>query len=697
MNGLGRFWVGRTWFQVYWSAIAAALVILSHCLWRRGAEPRLAPRLRRLGPRLAGPPGVLLAAAVAVALGSGAWIYDNTNVLNRYLPAPEQDAQLAAYEKALLAYEKVPEPRITDVELDVALYPREARAETHGQYTIENRTGAPLPVVHLSWNVDPRLTMNMLQVEGAVPEKDYPEYHYRIFRFATPLRPGERRSIRFSTTLVERGFPNSRPLTRLVANGSFIDSSEISPVIGVSRAGLLKDRAKRRKYGLPPDLRPPQLEDDSARANQYIIHDSDWVNADITLSTDADQVPIAPGTTVSDVIAGGRRILHTRTEAPILHFFSMQSARYAVRRSTAIQANGQPVQLAVYYYPEHSHNVQRMLNAMRTSIQLYSRIYSPFQFKQMRIVEFPAYATFAQSFAGTVPYSEAIGFVQNYPEHTPAGQEKIDFVTYVTAHEVAHQWWAHQVIGADMQGATMLSETFAQYSSMLVMEQLYGAPMMRKFLQYELDRYLRARGGEVVEELPLARVEDQPYIHYWKGTLVMYWLKEAVGEDVVNRALRRLLAKYAFRGPPYPSSKDFIADLREQAGPAYDGLISDLFEKITLYDMKAKDAVWTKRADGKYQVRFTVEGRKYYADGKGRETEAPLSEPFDLGVFTAQPGKKGFSASSVLAFERRPVVSGSQRFTFVVDREPKWVGVDPYNKRIDRNSDDNLTAVKAGG
>jgi ABC-2 type transport system permease protein len=697
MNGLGRFWVGRLWFQVYWSGIFLALVVLSHCLWRRGTHSRVLPRVSRLGARLAGTPGILLGAAVGVAVLAGAWIYYNTIILNRYVTSPEADAFQAAYEKALLPFEKVPEPRITDVKLEVALQPRAARADTRGEYTIENRTGTSLPVMHVSWDFDPRLTMNSLEVQGAVLEKDYPQYHYRIFRFSSPMHPGERRTIRFNTTLVERGFPNSRPLTRLVANGSFINNQEISPGLGVNRGVLLKDRAKRRKYGLPADLRPPTLEDDTGRANQYLRHDSDWVNTDITLSTDADQVPIAPGTTVSDEIQGGRRILHTRTEAPILLFFSMQSARYAVQRAVATQANGAPVALAVYYYPEHSHDVQRMLDAMRTSIELYSRIYSPFQFKQMRIIEFPAYDSFAQSFAGTVPYSESIGFVQNHPDHTPDGAEKIDLVTYVTAHEVAHQWWAHQAIGADMQGATMLSETFAQYSAMLVMEKLYGPAMVRKFLKYELDNYLRSRGGEVVEELPLARVENQPYIHYRKGTLVMYWLKEAVGEEVVNRAMRRVLAKYSFQGPPYPSSKDFIAYLREAAGPQYDALITDLFEKITIYDMKATDATWKKRADGKYEVSFTVQGRKYYADGKGRQTEAPLAEPFELGVFSAQPGKKGFSAASVLAFERRPVVTGTQRVTFVVDGEPKWVGVDPYNKRIDRDSEDNLTAVGAGG
>ncbi len=90
-----------------------------------------------------------------------------------------------------------------------------------------------------------------------------------------------------------------------------------------------------------------------------------------------------------------------------------------------------------------------------------------------------------------------------------------------------------------------------------------------------------------------------------------------------------------------------------------------------------------------------MEGRKLYADGKGRETEAALDEAFDIGVFADEPGGKDFASGSVLAFERRPMKSGTQQVTLVADRAPKFVGVDPYNKRIDRNSDDNLARVEA--
>jgi ABC-2 type transport system permease protein len=267
-------------------------------------------------------------------------------------------------------------------------------------------------------------------------------------------------------------------------------------------------------------------------------------------------------------------------------------------------------------------------------------------------------------------------------------------VTYVTAHEIAHQWWGHQLTPSGQQGATLLVESLAQYSALLVMEKMYGRELMRKFLKYELDRYLRSRGGELLEELPLARVENQPYIHYQKGSLAMYWLRETVGEAVVNRALAKLLEEFAFKAAPYPTARDFLRILRAEAGPQHDDLIGDLFEKITLYDVKLVEAKSTKRADGRYDVALTVDGRKLYADGKGKEREARLDEPFDIGVFSAEPGRKGFTKDSVLLFERRAIQDGRQTLTVTVDKPPVWAGVDPYNKRIDRNSEDNLGRVQ---
>ncbi len=500
-----------------------------------------------------------MALAVIVWAASGVFIYYNTNVLNAYRTSIAEDEWAADYEKAFYKYEDIPPPRITDVTLNVVIYPLDRRVVTTGRYTVENTTGKPLSQVHVRWVRD--LKVKNLNVEGGRASKRYDRFNYLICTFDKPMQPGEKREITFVTMWQQVGFKNRGNMIRIADNGTFVNNREITPILGMDRNELLTDPVKRRRYHLPAELRPAKLEDDSARASSYISNDADWVNSDITVSTVADQTPIAPGYRISEVVKDGRRTVRFKSEAPILYFFSMQSAAYAVKHD-----KWRNVDLAVYYDPHHPYQVDRMPWAMKVSMDVFNKVFSPYQFRQARILEFPGYESFAESFANTIPYSEAIGFIQD-DRAIHRGSDKIDMVTFVTAHELGHQWWPHQVIGANMQGMTMPSESFAQYSAMLVMEHLYGPEHVCKFLKEELDAYLRARGSEEVEQLPLDRVEDPGYIDYRKGAVVMYRLKEAVGEDVVDRSLRRLLAQYAFKGAPYPSSKDFIKTLRDEAGP----------------------------------------------------------------------------------------------------------------------------------
>ncbi len=688
MNDQGMAGLARTWFLTYWSLVALGLCVLSAVLWRRGADASLRPRLRRLPRRLAGPAGVVLAVALVGAIGVGGFIYLNTNVWNPYRTRLEEDRFDADYEKALLPYASIPQPRVTDIKLSVDVFPDGAYALTRGVYAFQNKTKAPIRTLHVRFDRD--LKVRALSVEGARPLKTYDRFNYRIFAFDRPLLPGETRTLSFAGRLGQHGFRNRGDDTLtpggselVVHNGAFLDSFAIAPLIGMDQLGLLKDRAKRRKYHLPPDLRPPKLEDDRARAFNFVTHGADWVNTDITVSTAAGQTPMAPGYRVADRTAGGRHTAEFRSEAPILDLFSIQSGLYAVKR---VPYKG--VDLTVYYDSAHPWNVDRMIHALEVGLDYDQANFSPYQFRQVRIMEFPDYSQFAESFANTIPYSEGIGFIVD-----TADKSKIDMVTYVTAHELGHQWWGHQVAPADMQGSAMLSETFAQYSALMAMKHLYGPDQIRKFLKFELDSYLRSRGGEAVEELPLERVEDQGYIHYRKGSLVMYRLQDEIGEAAVNRALRHLLHDYAFKGPPYPVSKDFVADLRAEAPADRQQLITDLFQKITLYDLRAVHASSKTRADGRYDVTLQVSAKKLYANGQGKETEAPLDEPFDIGLFDKEPGKAGFGPGDIILFKHLAVHSGRRSFTFTVDRAPKFAGVDPYNKAIDRNSDDNTIPV----
>ncbi|HUO91213.1 MAG TPA: M1 family aminopeptidase [Rhizomicrobium sp.] len=687
MNGQGQFWIGRAWFQVYWLSFSLILSILAYGLWRRGTETRFLPRLARLPQRMRGSAGVLMALAVIVWAGAGAYIYYNTNILNEHRTTVADEAWTADYERALYRFHTVPQPRVTDLRLNVAIYPHDLRVETSGWYRIVNSTNKPMPAVHVRWVRD--LRMDSLAVAGAHPTQRFDRFNYRIYTFDRPLAPGAASEITFRTVWEQRGFKNSGNLTRIVDNGTFVNNTEIAPLLGIDQSMLLKSLTARRRQHLTGEMRPRKLEDPEARWHGP-FGDTNWVNSDITVSTVADQTPIAPGYKVSDVIRDGRRTARFKSDAPLLAFFSMQSAAYAEKH-----AKWRDVDLTVYYDPHHPYQIDRMLSSMKASLDVFDRAFGPYQFRQARILEFPGYATFAQSFANTIPFSESIGFIQD-DAAIRDDSDKIDLVTFVTAHELGHQWWGHQLTSADMQGGTMLIETMAQYSAMLVMEHLYGPDHVRKFLKAELDAYLRSRGSEEVEELPLDRVEDQGYIHYRKGAVVMYRLKETVGEAAVDRALRRMLKTYAFKGAPYPTTLDFLKVLREEVGPKYDQLITDLFEKITLYDLRAESATWSKRSDGRYDVDVTVDAHKYYADGRGKQTEVRMDEPVNIGLFTARPGDADFGKRKVLVMMPLRIVSGTQTLHLVTAVAPKFAGIDPYNMWIDRNSDDNVVDAAPG-
>ena len=179
-----------------------------------------------------------------------------------------------------------------------------------------------------------------------------------------------------------------------------------------------------------------------------------------------------------------------------------------------------------------------MIGSAKAGLDYYSKNYGPYQFDQFRVIEFPRYRNFAQSFPNTVPYSEGTGFIGRL-EHP----EDIDFTWFVTAHELAHQWWGHQLIGGYEKGSNMMSESLAEYSALRVMEHKYGDDHMRRFLKFELDGYLRGRAGEVRHEPPLVLVQNEPYVWYQKGSMAFYALSDAIGEDKLNAALKEFLDK----------------------------------------------------------------------------------------------------------------------------------------------------------
>jgi len=677
MNGFGHYVTPVLWFKAYWACLAVALSLLAHLLWVRGMETGARFRLRLARERLSRPVAIALAVSLAGFAGIGAFIHRNTNVLNRYLTKLDREEMQAEYERRFSAWYRTPSPRVTGVTADVDIFPEERRLAIRGRFQLRNKTAAPIDKIALTLPHQAKVERLSLG-RGEKEVGGEPRLGFRVLELGAPLAPGEEATLELALSYVNPGFENDGSDTQIVHNGTFFNSTYF-PTVGYRRDAEIADEDARRKHDLPPRERMADLDDASERARNYVSPDGDWITFEATVSTSPDQIALAPGYLEREWTEGGRRYFHYKMDAKILNFYAFISARYEVRRD-----RWNDVAIEIFHHPGHTYNLDRMVKGIQASLDYFTASFGPYQHRQVRIIEFPRYETFAQAFPNTIPYSEAIGFIARVDD---AKEDEIDYPFYVTAHEVAHQWWAHQVIGGNVQGSTVMSETLSQYSALMVMKKAYGPAAMKRFLRFELERYLRGRGNERRKELPLLRVEDQGYIHYSKGSVVMYALQDYLGEATVNAALRRYRDAVAYQEPPYTTSREFLRYLREGAPPEQQGLIDDMFERITLFELRASEATSTRRPDGKHEVRFKTSAKKLRAEELGAEAEVPLGDMIDIGVLDKE-GKP-------LSLEKRKVDQAEMEWAVVVDGIPAKAGIDPLNKLVDRKPEDNVTTVEA--
>jgi len=682
MNGYGHYAEPYLWYSLYWGVGAAILLGLSALLWVRGAEIPLKDQLALARARWRGPVRAFLTVAAIGFASTGAYIYYNTNILNEYLPRAERVRQRASYEREYREYRDASLPRITAVRSEIDIYPDERRVEIRGSYRLENMGSEPIRTLPVSTvgRSDQHdylpfrgtLRVNDLDLPGHRVVVSDDELGFYVYELDEALPPGATMELGFDVSVVSRGFKNHGMDQRIIANGTFFANKNLFPSLGYSRANELPSPRDRRRQGLPPVERTAAVDDDAARNRNYL--DADWTTYETTISTSVDQIAIAPGYLEEEWSEGDRRYFRYKTDAPIVNLAVFLSADYQVARD-----NWNDVAIEVYYHADHPFNIEQLIETTKISLDYFTVHFGPYQHRQVRIIEVPNYIGLtAFSLASTIPFSESYGFILK------VNRRDIDMVSYVTAHEVAHQWWNHQVIPADVQGATLISETLSQYSALMVMENMFGPAEVRRFLEFELDQYLDGRSREQVAEMPLLLVENQPYIHYHRGALIMYALKDYVGEDAINRALRRFLEATSFRGPPYTNSLQLLEYIRDEVPAELQYLIEDMFETITLFDSRVTEAGYRQLDDGRYRVTLRVTARKLRADGRGMETEIPIADWIDIGVFGDE---------EVLFLEKLRITEPDVCFEVLVDALPVEAGIDPYNMLIDRVTSDNTTNV----
>ncbi len=660
MNGFGAP-TGFPWLILYWSALTGLLLLLAAALWRHGSAglPLLRPILRgtsRSWRLLAGAMTIILAA-------SGAFIFYNTNVLHAYETEKDVLDWKGDYETTYKAFASLPQPRIVEIRASVDLYPVERRYRVRGEYVLVNDTGQPIDRVLIAVRREAvAATIAMPSARATLDAR----FHQHLFRLQRALQPSEQTTVRFDITYANPGFESGQPDQSIVSNGSYIPTNRAFPTIGYRASYEIDDARERRRRGLPASSAA-----ESSREHERIPM-ADWVRFDVTVSTSPDQRIVAPGLLVRSWEHDGRRSFRFRSEGAMPNQFIIASARYAVAAETH-----HGVRIEIYYQPGHAYNVARMMRAAAESLQVFRTNFGPYRHSTLRLAEVPAHNTNFAGFAepGVIFFSENRGLLTDARD-----PERLDLVYRRVAHEVAHQWWGYTVIAADVPGDLVLTETLTKYSELIALEKARGREQARQLLTYELDLYLAGRTAETGVEPPLTAVENQSYLYYRKGILVMGSIRDLLGEPAVNAALRSLVREQG--GPAHsPTCADLLRHLRAAATPEQSMLIDQWMNDVVLYDFQLNTARARRLPNGRYEVRMRVSASK-----DSRDRPLRFRESIDIGVFGDD--------ERLLSLAKYALHDGDQEIVVIVDKQPRNAVVDPYVNRMDRNRFDNGKIVE---
>jgi len=703
MDGLGHMVTAVSWFNLYWLIVGGLLIVISALFYYRGVTSSFKERLQLLAERFDGRTRLFTGALLLLFMGVGGYIYYNVSYLNNYLMHTEGSDRAIAYEKTLKKYQDLPLPKLTRIKMNADLYPDKQQAFIKAFLTLVNRNTVPVKMLLLDAE---DLTDYSIQQEGRPlpftspllyprgrfswfrPKQD--TAGFRLYQFPRPLAPGDSTVLELHSEIVPKGFSNGLYGQKLLRNGTFFTGG--LPGLGYDDDDELNSPYVRKKNGLPP-----KEEKEIAQNNPEGIRTlkagkvTDLLDLDLTVSTQADQTVLAPGELQRQWQQEGRNYFHfVQTAGGFYPPLAILSARYKIARDT-VQLD-HPVQIGIYYHPEHNANIQRFMDAYKDGLRYFSSIYGPYPFKDIRLAETSGYGPRDASMSTLDTYAEYNSW--NAAFDNP---NQFDYCYFNTLHALAQQWWRFQVAPNTTAGSLVIPEGLATYSALAMAEKKYGKTNIKHILQDQLWYYLFIRRRLEDKEHPLIR-GDQWYEWGGKAGVVLYGLKDLIGEDSLNAALRDFKNAWSFKSQgPFAGANDLYRTLQQRVPDSLQYYLTDTWEKITLYDNKLTGARALPTGKGdEYKVTLTIEVGKTWIDNKGNDVPATaMNDYIDIGIFAANSNnKEGRSESNPLFLKKYKLTAGLHTITVMVKGKPVVAGIDPLAKLIDRNPGDNMKDLK---
>lgn len=690
--GYGIYKISTFAFMGYWILVYSLIAFITYLFFIRGKMNTVKERLSEAKLRFFSSKFIFLVLFIS-AICYGGFMYYQTKVVNTYFSKKENLERSSYYELTFKKLENYPKPKVTHVDYNINLYPNDRKYDVTAKMNLVSTADTTFDKIYI--NNDLTFPYE-IKISGAklIASDKKSTVDFQTYQFEKSLQKGDSITIEYVYKEFYNGVENEIKNNRLLTNGTFLDFGSFTPMIGYQSDMEIDDKSDREKYKLPVKAEGmPELEKTcSNKCNiDYLGGMSDWATIHTVISTANDQIAIAPGTKIKHWVAEKRSYFEYNLTQPSKFFFSIVSGRFEVLRDTSRGINCE-----VYYLAEHKYNVPEMMKALKKSIAYYSDNFGKYMHTDARIIEFPQFSRFAQAFPGTMPYSEGIGFTSNLVKNP----EDINQIFHVVAHEMAHQWWAHQVTGARMQGATLMSESLAEYSSLKLLEREYGIDMASKFLKQSNNGYIFSRAQETKKESALFQVDNQGYIHYEKGSVVLYGIQQLIGEEKMNLALSNFIKKYAYKNPPYPTSYALLDEIYALTPDSLKETMKDGLERIILFQSDIKDVKSKQLTDKSFETNLNFSITKNSIDPNAKQTknikdivigqskEAPIKDYFDIALYQDIKDKSRYG--KLISIQRFYINKKENTIKLISKIKPDKVVIDPYFIHIHKDPEDNI-------
>lgn len=667
-------------YKCYWIIFGSFLFLGTYCWWNRGVASSFGERFQ-LAIRLAkGKVGWWMANLLIVFFSVGGFIWHEDQVLNRGWTTETKERIEQKMATRFDAFKQLPQPKIKSVFAEMTLFPATNNFHLKGTHTLVNTTDEAIDSLFIFSVLgnQTKYTFNqsttLLLTDTAIIIYGIP-VQFELFHLNQQMQPGDTLICHFDLNNPPNTFWRRR--SPVLQNGTMMQSP-LFPRIG---------------YWTNETLPTPY--DSTANLNMHESKDADWIDFETIVSTDINQIAIAPGDLQQKWTKDNRTYFHYKTLQKIPLYGAYFSAKYALQKD-----KWQDVDLIIYHHPQHDYNAKEMLRGLKAALAYNTENFGAYPLKQAKIVETPSiYGHGGAAFAGTMLIAETAGFIAKTDTTNGTGANTPFFIA---VHEFSHQWWKLQLNPAAAKGSDMLMEALCQYTAMKCIETAFGKVKMRAFLAHERAWYLDGRRHQHQQEPCLLLADNTPHLNYAKGSLTFYTLSEYIGESTLNKGIKNFYDKFRLKPAPFGTAVDLMKEIQQVTPDSLQYLITDLLEAVTFYDNRLLDIETKQLENGQYQTglqfliskhRIGAGDKKIYQDKKGNSTSyqltdksetihsLPLQDYVEIAAFD--------EVGNEIYLQKHKVTKINNQLKILLTQQPARMMIDPYFKLLERNIEDN--------